>query len=951
MAPELYEESYDCKVDIYSFGLCVLELFTHEFPYSECENMAQIYKKVSQGKPPAGLDKVTDDEMREFVKLCIDKDPNKRPSARELLAHQYLRAVDKDKAAAAPSSSTTSAASQPPPLPPLPPPPPPVSVRLLPVVDEEECPTPEGDPGASAQEPHPLAPDHSMPTTPTSPPPEELPQSQLPLPPSGASASSLAGSSPPGALDEARFVRAASGEMVRVKGQWVRGEAMVSLRLRMVTEYVDAATSETKARDQTVQFRFSLLKDSAEEVAREMVQEFGLPTDTVEGIRTHILYEIRRLVGKQWVEHTLPEGMGELSERAGDSDSALSLSAPPSAPPSAPSSRPPSPGSQPPSRNISAAGGLDSLADNLARGVAAAFSADHTHSAPTISIAVLPSQQPLMPLSSPAPPPPPPVIVREGRPSSAPSSEHSHAASLSREPSPVARSLAELEEDGAPTHARNPSLINWVPPTEEIDAPAASAHAGPLVCGPVGGAAAAPAPSRVGGLDASAVAAAPSQDVTQQVQEWRAAHATVVAVAPAAVPAAASPPPPADFAVLWPAPEAPAADAHFAAAPAAASASVASEPASDLSDNDPLYQELMAQIAQKQEAENAILQAKHLREKQAAAEAARALLASGHRAGGMERQGSTSSFSSAGDLSALQTPVPSSHAPPPPPQSYASVASQPAADARPETPAAAPGVFTAPLQSLSPTLPAPAGAHGEDARISQGSAGVAARSVHDALNAAAAMPVSRGGGPPMASHPPSANGGPPPRGTSMVRRSTDGVDGETAEEKAQREKLALEQKIQQLSNRALFDMNKSSETLMGKMGMKRESSSLSVTGSAGSAQGGSHRGDGEGSVRGQSGVHHGGASAMGQSGHHDVGLLRSGSTSLTHNVSSMSLEAAPASAPAGGGALHHAPTGPSLAHAMCGPLAQPPPVPPHPPPPVPPHHPHVAPLLPPPAPH
>ncbi len=48
MAPELYEESYDCKVDIYSFGLCVLELLTHEFPYSECENMAQIYKKVSQ---------------------------------------------------------------------------------------------------------------------------------------------------------------------------------------------------------------------------------------------------------------------------------------------------------------------------------------------------------------------------------------------------------------------------------------------------------------------------------------------------------------------------------------------------------------------------------------------------------------------------------------------------------------------------------------------------------------------------------------------------------------------------------------------------------------------------------------------------------------------------------------------------------------------------------------
>ena len=53
MAPELYEEEYDFKVDIYSFGLCVLELDTHEFPYSECDNMAQIYKKVSQARAAA----------------------------------------------------------------------------------------------------------------------------------------------------------------------------------------------------------------------------------------------------------------------------------------------------------------------------------------------------------------------------------------------------------------------------------------------------------------------------------------------------------------------------------------------------------------------------------------------------------------------------------------------------------------------------------------------------------------------------------------------------------------------------------------------------------------------------------------------------------------------------------------------------------------------------------
>jgi len=37
MAPELYEESYDTAVDIWSFGMLVLELATGKLPYSSCE--------------------------------------------------------------------------------------------------------------------------------------------------------------------------------------------------------------------------------------------------------------------------------------------------------------------------------------------------------------------------------------------------------------------------------------------------------------------------------------------------------------------------------------------------------------------------------------------------------------------------------------------------------------------------------------------------------------------------------------------------------------------------------------------------------------------------------------------------------------------------------------------------------------------------------------------------
>ncbi|XP_064843632.1 uncharacterized protein LOC135555246 [Oncorhynchus masou masou] len=47
MAPEMYEEKYDEAVDVYAFGMCMLEMTTSEYPYSECQNAAQIYRKVT----------------------------------------------------------------------------------------------------------------------------------------------------------------------------------------------------------------------------------------------------------------------------------------------------------------------------------------------------------------------------------------------------------------------------------------------------------------------------------------------------------------------------------------------------------------------------------------------------------------------------------------------------------------------------------------------------------------------------------------------------------------------------------------------------------------------------------------------------------------------------------------------------------------------------------------
>ncbi|XP_059652682.1 serine/threonine-protein kinase WNK1-like isoform X2 [Cornus florida] len=93
MAPEVYEEEYNELVDIYSFGMCMLEMVTFEYPYSECTHPAQIYKKVISGKKPDALYKVTDPEIRQFVEKCLAT-VSLRFSAIELLNDPFLQIDD-----------------------------------------------------------------------------------------------------------------------------------------------------------------------------------------------------------------------------------------------------------------------------------------------------------------------------------------------------------------------------------------------------------------------------------------------------------------------------------------------------------------------------------------------------------------------------------------------------------------------------------------------------------------------------------------------------------------------------------------------------------------------------------------------------------------------------------------------------------------------------------------
>ncbi|XP_047464076.1 serine/threonine-protein kinase WNK4 isoform X2 [Mugil cephalus] len=91
MAPEMYEEKYDEAVDVYALGMCILEMATSEYPYSECQNAAQIYRKVTSGIKPDSFYKVKVPELKEIIEGCIRMDKDERYTIQDLLDHPFFQ--------------------------------------------------------------------------------------------------------------------------------------------------------------------------------------------------------------------------------------------------------------------------------------------------------------------------------------------------------------------------------------------------------------------------------------------------------------------------------------------------------------------------------------------------------------------------------------------------------------------------------------------------------------------------------------------------------------------------------------------------------------------------------------------------------------------------------------------------------------------------------------------